>query len=240
MRRRLRFFGLPRLGLALGLLAFLASEVKADLHVSDIGLYDGSSAPTVYITYTGSGGSVDVYADPQTATDPNWQSNGSPMPLYCIDTVHDNYLGTSYRVNVESSPPTFSTTPVNAVAAPNKVAWALEIAGNTVNDRAATQLFIWNVIDPSCNVTNWNANTSTAPSSLQADYNGLVSLTGYNPSTNYLPGVEFLSAVHDPTNTLYQDLAVADPAPVPEPSTLAIATLGALGLIGYGWRRRAG
>jgi hypothetical protein len=235
MRRRLRFFGLPRLGLALGLLALLASEVKADLPVSDIGLYDGSNAPTVYITYTGSVGSVDVYADPQTATDPKWQSNGSPIPLYCIDTVHDNYLGTSYQVNVESSPPTFSTTPVNAAAAANEVAWALEIAGNTVNDRAATQLFIWKVIDPSFSVTNWNGNTSTAPGSLQADYNGLVSLTGYNSNTNYLPGVEFLSAVHD--NTLYQDLAFAIPAP--EPSTLTIATLGALGLIGYGWRRRA-
>ncbi len=46
-----------------------------------------------------------------------------------------------------------------------------------------------------------------------------------------------MSAVHDPTSTLYQDLAVA--VPVPEPSTLAIATLGALGLMGYGWRRRA-
>ena len=56
-------------------------------------------------------------------------------------------------------------------------------------------------------------------------------------TTNDLPGVEFLSAVLNPTNTLYQDLAVA--IPVPEPSTLAIATLGALGLMGYGWCRRA-
>ena len=60
---------------------------------------------------------------------------------------------------------------------------------------------------------------------------------GYNPNTNDLPGVEFLSAVLNPTNTFYQDLAVA--IPVPEPSTLAIATLGALGLMGYGWCRRA-
>ncbi len=73
-------------------------------------------------------------------------------------------------------------------------------------------------------------------------YNNLVSelgssSAGYNSNTNYLPGVEFYSAVHDPTNTLYQDLAIVDP--VPEPSSLAIATLGALALIGYGWRRRA-
>ena len=42
MRRHLRLLGLPRLGLALGLLALLASEVKADLTVNGLGLYDGA------------------------------------------------------------------------------------------------------------------------------------------------------------------------------------------------------
>ena len=223
------------------LMLLMANEAHADLSVSNIGLYDGSNAPTVYISYTGSNGSVDVYADPQTATDANWQSNGSPIALYCVDTVHDNYLGSSYQVNIEPSPPTFSTTPVNAAAA-NEVAWALENAGNNVNSRAATQLFIWSVIDPAFSVTNWNGNTSTAPGSLQADYNALVSLSGYNSSINYLPGVEFLSAVHD--GSLYQDLAIAVTggvqitSVVPEPSTIVIAGLGALGIIGYGWCRR--
>ncbi len=37
-----RLLGLPHLGLALGLLALLASEVKADITVNGIGLYDGA------------------------------------------------------------------------------------------------------------------------------------------------------------------------------------------------------
>src|SRR5208283_4195338 len=79
MRRRLRLLGLPRLGLAPGLLALLASEVKADLTVNGIGLYDGANALIVEIQSQSTGNSgVWVYGDPQTA--PNWTSpNGSPI-----------------------------------------------------------------------------------------------------------------------------------------------------------------
>jgi MYXO-CTERM domain-containing protein len=231
-----------RLGLWLGLFLLTANTANADLSVSNIGLYDGSSAPTAYITFTGSNGSVDVYADPQTATNSNWQSNGSPIPLYCIDTVHENYLGSSYTVKLETTP-YFSTTPANgmtAAAAANEVAWALENAANTVNSRAATQLFIWSIVDKNFSVTNWNGNNSTSPGLLQGDFNALVALTGYNPSTNYLPGAVFLGANHD--GVLYQDLAYAQPGvsiqSTPEPSALLIAGWGALGLGGYAWRRQ--
>jgi PEP-CTERM motif len=234
-------------GLTLGLLLLTPSAANAQLAVSDIGLYDGSNAPTVYITYTGSGGSaVDVYADPQTATNALWQSDGSPIPLYCIDTVHENYLGSSYQVNVELPPITFSTSPVNATIAANEVAWAVEnastAAGQTgINDRAATQLFVWWVVDPNFNVANWNGNSGA-----QTDFNSLTSLSGYHPNAsnnNYLPGVLFLDAVHD--GDLYQDLALAVPpgdpqiqSLTPEPSSLLVAVFGALGLVGYGWRKR--
>ena len=225
----------------LGLLLLPASEANADL-VNNIGLYDGTSnAPTAWISYTGSNGPIDVYADPQTAT--NWTSNGSPIPLYCIDLVHDNYLGTSYNVN--SFNPTFSTTSSDTDAA-NRVAWALENAVSTAADRGATQLLIWSIIGPGFSVT-WNINSNSA---LQSTYNALVTEmgSGYNPSTNYLPGAEFLGvdrSLYPSTPPLYQDLAYAVPVPgihisavAPEPSTLVIAGLGALGLIGYGWRRR--
>ncbi|MFI5457355.1 MAG: PEP-CTERM sorting domain-containing protein [Isosphaerales bacterium] len=228
MKRLFRFDVLPRLGLTLGLLLLLTSEVKADLSVNNIGLYDGmSNAPTAYVSYTGSGGYVDVYADPQTAT--NWTSNGSFIALYCIDTIHDNALGDTYKVNPEA-PPTFSTTS-NYTDAANRVAWALENAGSTADGRGATQLLIWSIIDNKFAV-NW-ADPST--SGLQTAYNLLVSRmgSGYNKNTNYQSGAEFLAASH--VGDLYQDLACA----TPEPSTLAIAGLGAMGLIGYGLRRRA-
>jgi Thioester domain/PEP-CTERM motif len=246
MRRHCRLPALACVGLALGLLLLSPRDANADVTLSDISLFDGGAAPTVYITYTGSNGSVDVYADPQTTTStlPSGAS-GSGIPLYCIDTVHDNYLPTSYNVSVESSP-TFSTTPSASLTtqqAANEVAWALESASSSsltgqdaINDRAATQLFIWSVIDQNFTVTNWNGNTA-----VQTAYNALLLLPGYSSATNYLPGAEFLSAVHD--GDLYQDLAYAVPGGLqltsiatPEPSTMVIAGLGTLGMIGYGWR----
>ena len=68
----------PNLGLMLAFLLLLASEANAGLTVNNTGLYDGTSnAPTAWISFTGSNGYVNVYADPQTAT--NWTSNGSPI-----------------------------------------------------------------------------------------------------------------------------------------------------------------
>jgi len=213
--------------LTLGLLLFPVSKANADLTVDNIGLYDGTNAPTAYISYTGAGASVDVYADPQTAT------NFPGIALYCIDLTHENALNDTYNVNLFN--PTFSTTSTYADAA-NRVAWAMENAGSTADERGATQLFIWSTIGPAFQVISFNGDAT-----LQTDYTALLSLTGYNPNLNYVPGATFLGAVHD--GDLHQDLAYGSPeftpqSIVPEPSTMVIAGLGALGFIGYGWRRR--
>jgi PEP-CTERM motif len=231
MRSLCRIPVLPHLGLILALLLLPVSEANADLTVNNIGLYDGTSnAPTAWIAFSGSNGYVDVYADPQTAT--NWTSNGSSIALYCMDTIHENSLGDTYGVNPES-PPTFSTTTTYFDAA-NRVAWVLENVGPTADARGAAQLLIWLIVDSKFSV-NWsetnNAGLYSAYLNLSAEMD-----SQYNASQNYQPGAEFLAAVHDPTNTLYQDLAFAA---CPEPSTLVIAAMGALGLIGYAWRRRA-
>jgi hypothetical protein len=229
MRRLFRLDALSRLGLILALLVLLTGQVRADLTVNNIGLYDGGSAPTAYISFTGTNGSfVDVYADPQTAT--NWNSNGAPIALYCIDTIHDNALGDTYHVNPEA-PPTFSTTTAYPDAA-NRVAWVLENVGANANARGAAQLLIWAIVDKNFSV-NW---TQTNNSGLHTAYNLLVSQMGsqYNTNTNYQPHAEFLAAVH--VGNQYQDLALA----TPEPSTLAIAGLGAMALVAYGMRRRMG
>jgi hypothetical protein len=213
----------------LGLVLLLASEVRADLSVNNIGLYDGASAPVVEIQFTPNNG-VWVYGDAQTAS--NWKNpDGSSIPLYCVDLTHDNAVGDSYKVNPWSSP-TFSNSAYSDAA--NRVAWAIENGGVSGLGPAATQLLVWSIIDKTFSVINWNGNNA-----LKATYNNMIgqlnnSVTGYNQDQNYLGGVEFLSAVHDPTNTLYQNLAVA----VPEPSTLLIAALSAAGFIGYGLQRR--
>ena len=233
MKSRFGILILSRLGLTLGLLALLTSEVKADLSVNNIQLYDGGSAPTAYISFTGQG-SIDVYADPQSAT------NLPGVALYCIDLSHENYLSDTYSVNVFS--PTFASTSTYSNPA-NIVAWGLEYANRitltgqaAADERGAIQLLIWKVIGPGFVVNSFGDTT------LQNDYTALLNLTGYNSNLNYLPGAVFLGAVHD--GDRYQDLAY-DPGGgftpqsiVPEPSTMAIAGLGALGMIGYGWRRR--
>ena len=75
----------------LGLLALLASDVKAGLSVNIIGLYDGVNAPIVEVQSTGNSG-VWIHGDAQTAT--KWTfPNGSSIPLYCIDLTHENAVG---------------------------------------------------------------------------------------------------------------------------------------------------
>jgi hypothetical protein len=214
VRRHRRHAILPRLILTMGLVSLLTTKVQADISVDNIDLYDGANAPIVEIQYTGNSG-VWVYGDAQTAT--NWTSaNGSSIPLYCIDLTHENAEGDTYNLNSWSNP-TFSTSSYSD--ATNRIAWAIEDGGLSGLGTAATQLVIWTIIDKGFSVINWNCD-----SALETAYTTMMNemgnpSVGYNPNTNYLSGFEFLSAVHDPTNTLYQDLAAA----VPEPSTLMIA-----------------
>jgi len=235
---------LPRFALTLGLLFLLSGKANADLSVNNIELYGGGSslinpnATIVEVQFTGNSG-VWVYGDAQTAT--NWTNpNGSSIPLYCIDLVHDNYQGSSYNLTTWSNPSSFSSDALN------RVAWAAENASLSAYGPAATQLLIWSVIDPNFQVRNWNGD-----SALQSAYHSVVSAMNseYNRNTNYLAQAQFFDAVHQPQSYLNQDLAVGVPPggfrpngfAAPEPSSLLITGLGALGLIGQGWwGRRAG
>src|SRR5262249_23054155 len=142
----------------------------------------------------------------------------------------DNALGDSYNANATSSP-IWSTTPRYADAA-NRIAWALQNAGSSAITRGATQLLIWSIVDKNFSV-NWTSTNNSALRTATIQLTALMS-TSYDSRKNYASAVEFLSAVHDSTNTLHQDLAFV----VPEPSTLAIAGLGALGFLGFGLRGR--
>ncbi len=145
------------LGLTLGLLLLPAGEANADLSVNNIGLYAGGSTPInpnatiVEIQYTGNSG-VWVYGDAQTAT--NWTyPKGSFIPVYCIDLVHDNYLGSSYNLAAWTDPNSFSSDALN------RVAWAAENASLAGFGPAAAQLLMWSVIDPKFKVLNWNGDS---------------------------------------------------------------------------------
>jgi len=214
--------------LAFGFLVLLTSEVSAGSLVTNIGLYDGGNAPIVEIQYTGNGGTW-VYADAQTAT--NWTTpNGSHIPLYCIDLQHDNYLGSSYQLTAWTNPNSFSSDSLN------RVAWTIHNTIPAADGPAASQLLIWSVIDPNFSVINWNGNTG--PGSLEAAYDTLADRMNadYNPQTDYLPGVAFFDAVHQPQSYMNQDLAM-DPAP--EPASIVTGSIGALSLVILVWFRRA-
>jgi hypothetical protein len=239
VRRFCRRSALSRLGLGLALLLLLAREANAtpiSVNLTDIGLSDGGAAPTAYITFTGAGGSyVDVYADPQTAT--NVTFNGSLVPLYCIDTVHENSLGDNYTVTLETPPITF--TPPGSLYNPyaaNHVAWILENvylpgSSNTILERGAAQLLIWDVIDPAFGV-NWGATNNAG---LNSAYNTLLAdmTADYNPNINYMAGVNFWGATH--VGSSYQDMA--DLAPEPSSITLLVSGFFTAGGVGL-WRRR--
>jgi hypothetical protein len=237
MNRISRSFWLPFVGVTLALLAPMGGEAKADLF-EGIGLYDGGNAPVVEIQYANTGGQVVsawVYADPQIALNNGKNLLGHYIPMYCVDLVHDNYLGSSYTITPWSSP---------NIPPKNEIAWLAENAAknadssvNPVDYRAATQLAIWKLLDPA-NFDFWGGDSALKPL-----YTSLLNSSAYDPNTNYVPGANFFAAHHD--GALFQDLVGAwGPPPLgplfslPEPSTFAISGVGALGMLAFGLRRR--
>ncbi len=120
---------------------------------------------------------------------------------------------------------------------------------------AAVQLAIWNLIDSNFKVTNFNSGTNV---NLSADYTNINTLLGGGTvssgfgsglvaykSSDTITGTAEILQINNQGNSSDQNLltwgtinVTADAPSAPEPSTLAIAGLGALGFIGYGLRRR--
>jgi hypothetical protein len=194
-------------------------------------LYDGSAAPLVTINYTEADGtgslSSPAYADPQV-------SFGTTTPVYyCVDLWHENDIGQTYTIN---QVPSMTFVNSNFADADNRIGWLLSQDQSTVDARAAVQLAIWYTVDNKPNESLAGFSMSSSDPTITADYNALISFTGYNPSTSY--AANFWQATHDPSNTLYQDLVTA--GTVPEPSSIVLSIFSVLFVVGFEVRRRMG
>ncbi len=220
---------------ALLVLVSLGGQAPAG-QITDLQLYDGTSAsPIVTVTYSGANGigttSEAVYADPQV-------SYGTTSPLYyCVDLWHDNNLGSTYTITPVSSI-SYATTTFSDVD--NRLAWLVNQAQSTVDERAAVQLAMWYTIDNIHTASFSGFSFTGGDATLLTDYNNLTSFAGYNPGVNY--SAQLWAATHDASNTLYQDLISAGPpittTSVPEPGAGVLAAVGLGSSLGLCWRRR--
>jgi hypothetical protein len=85
----------------------------------------------------------------------------------------------------------------------NRLGWLLTQNQGLVDDRAALQLAIWYTVDNVHNSQLDGFSFTGGDSTLRSDYNQLISFAGYEAGVEY--SADFWQAVHDASNTLYQD-----------------------------------
>lgn len=215
------------LGVLFALLALPACSNAGQ--ITNLQLYDGTSgSPIVTLDYSNADGtgnnSVEAYADPQV-------SGGTKAPLYyCIDLWHDNNLGATYTITPVSSLSYSKTSTFSDVD--NRLAWLMNQAQNTPDERAAVQLAMWYTVDNVHTRDFSGFSFSGGDAALRSDYDALISFAGYNPGVHY--DAQLWAATHNAGNTLYQDLISAA---VPEPDGRVLMGVGLVVLVGFRLRR---
>jgi hypothetical protein len=150
-----------------------------------------------------------------------------------VDLWHDNSIGNTYAINQVASM-TFTNSAFGDID--NRIGWLMSQDQSTADERAAVQLAIWYAVDSK------GFSMTSGDATITADYNALISFIGYNPGQTY--AAYFWQAIHDSTNTLYQDLVsartggVVTNASVPEPPAHVLMSISVLFFALLTWWRR--
>ena len=254
MRKLLRLAG-P----TLAVLLVTSTVARADYTVDVGSVSTGITSNITYATSASASSTEDVYVGPFTNSSTNPSTPILNGDLFCVDLWHNQNQNVSNSSTLGDATGLASTVPPGVTSASNLVN-NLNYLGYVFNalDQglsgtaqsyalAALQLAIWNQVANGPHAFSFDNNNGT----LNTDYSSINSLLAGNAAT--IAGVSLLGIGSLGTNGYTAEVFYVDRAngytgqnlmtwsPVaaaPEPSTMAIAGLGALGFVAYGLRRR--
>lgn len=249
---RIKKFSLWSAVAVLGLVASLTCENRVHAQVTTGNdLYLGGSYNTFAWTLYNSSGSVIAANEGGGAITPS-TLNGASLPwVYCVDIPDNVYVPANYNNTTVTTNGTVTVTSANpggggtagtyyvgnSATIAGQIAWILDnyanaAIGNTGKEEAV-QAAIWKVIYG----TDF---TVPVQDSVNIAMNTILSaMKGQTAAVN---SVYWLSPGDAGSSTIYQALVTANVGgatlTAPEPSTFAIAGLGAMAFVAYGLRRR--